>query len=127
MPDSTISTKGPFFDDSGRSRTVGNLTQAIEEELGQRGVNLVVGELGHVLKNPTGFYQRHIVTDRSKSVRTVNDSGVVYGPWLEGVGSRNNTSRFKGYATFRRMVQRLNGEAVDAAQAPLVRAVGRLQ
>ena len=36
----------------------------------------------------------------------VNDgypgSGLLYGPWLEGVGSRNATTRFKGYFAMRR-------------------------
>jgi hypothetical protein len=31
----------------------------------------------------------------------------VYGPWLEGVGSRNNTTRFKGYHAFRNAAQAL--------------------
>jgi hypothetical protein len=30
---------------------------------------------------------------------------VIYGPWLEGTGSRNATTRFKGYASFRRAAQ----------------------
>lgn len=29
-------------------------------------------------------------------------SGLAYGPWLEGLGSRNATSRFKGYFAMRR-------------------------
>jgi len=32
----------------------------------------------------------------------LDDDGVVYGPWLEGTSQRNRTSRFKGYAIWRR-------------------------
>ena len=37
----------------------------------------------------------------------IHDSDAVYGPWLEGVGSRNETTRFKGYAMFRNAYQHL--------------------
>jgi hypothetical protein len=38
----------------------------------------------------------------------IDDGGVVYGPWLEGTSTRNATTRFKGYASFRRTAQWLN-------------------
>ena len=34
--------------------------------------------------------------------------GAVYGPWLEGVGSRNATTRFKGYWAFRKATSALD-------------------
>jgi hypothetical protein len=37
----------------------------------------------------------------------IHDSEVVYGPWLEGVSSRNEQTRFKGYAMFRNATQQL--------------------
>jgi hypothetical protein len=44
----------------------------------------------------------------------LHDSGVVYGPWLEGVGRRNKVSRFKGYSSFRKSLQDL--EKMGAAE-----------
>lgn len=45
------------------------------------------------------------------------DQDVVYGPWLEGTGSRNRTTRFKGYRLFRITAARLNlGLARDMVQ-----------
>ena len=42
----------------------------------------------------------------------IDDGGCIYGPWIEGVGSRNATTRFKGYSTYRRTAQHLNDEVV---------------
>lgn len=36
---------------------------------------------------------------------TIMDNNAVYGPWLEGTSSRNLTTRFKGYASFRKVQQ----------------------
>ena len=55
---------------------------------------------------PTGNYRRSINGRMVGSMHgEVHDSGIVYGPWLEGVSSRNNATRFKGYAAFRRATQ----------------------
>jgi hypothetical protein len=56
----------------------------------------------------------------------VTDSGVIYGPWLEGTGSRNRTTRFKGYATFRKAAQELDRRAFRIAAAMLDRYVRRM-
>ena len=42
-----------------------------------------------------------------------------YGPWLEGTGSRNETTRFKGYHSFRLASRELEGVATDLANAAL--------
>jgi hypothetical protein len=67
-----------------------------------------------------GLYTSDIHTDRaSVSVNLVHDTRVTYGPWLEGVGSRNATTRFKGYHTFRIIATELNTEAADIAEREL--------
>lgn len=99
----------------------------VEKTIADRGVNLVRARLGSVLKHPTGYYESHIVTDRSVGDIAVTDSGVIYGPWLEGVGSRNSTTRFKGYRTFRLAGQELNAQAGDIAERemqPTIREIG---
>lgn len=65
---------------------------------------------------PTGFAQRHIVNRDLGSMHMITDSGIVYGAWLEGVGSRNSpVTRFKGYAIFRRTARDVQNRAVDIA------------
>lgn len=55
---------------------------------------------------PTGYAARHIVNRDLSDQHVITDSGIVYGAWLEGVGSRNfPKTRFKGYSIFRRVTQ----------------------
>lgn len=44
---------------------------------------------------------------------------IVYGAWLEGTGSRNASTRFKGYQTFRLVSQQLQQRAVGMAEVIL--------
>jgi hypothetical protein len=68
------------------------------------------------LQNPTGYYQSRVVTDMSVGdTDLIHDSNVVYGPWLEGTGSRNRTTRFKGYHVFRIVTRGMQQRAVDLA------------
>lgn len=57
---------------------------------------------------------------------TVDDSNLVYGPWLEGVSSRNAATRFKGYATFRHVHGQLEQRADDVLDKHVKRAIQRL-
>jgi hypothetical protein len=88
----------------------------MEREVAQWGFNMVHARLRRVLKHPTGYYQSFIQTERKVDSTEINDgwptSGTpVYGPWLEGTGSRNSpVTRFKGYRTFRLVAQRMNAQ-----------------
>lgn len=66
--------------------------------------DLVQQRLRQVLRHPTGYYQSRVGVERGRGgAYVVTDGGVVYGPWLEGTGSRNYpVTRFRGYSTFRR-------------------------
>lgn len=122
----TTRAHGPLFD--GRAAAaVEAFLNAAKDDIAQEGVNLVQRRLGQVLKNPTGFYESRITTERRSDDRAVTDSGVVYGPWLEGVGSRNQSSRFKGYRTFRETTQELQAAAPDIAEGLLRQFTGRMQ
>ena len=48
----------------------------------------------------TGHYRRSISGQMFGQIARITDSGVIYGPWLEGVGSRNGAG-FRGYFQFR--------------------------
>lgn len=112
MLTSRVSTSGPFFD--GRTaHAVQSACSDFEREYAQHGYNLVHTRLRQVLKFPTGYYQSHIRTTRMADGWSVNDGGrIVYGPWLEGVGSRNFPhTRFKGYRTFRLVAQKMKAQA----------------
>lgn len=121
----TVTISGPMFD--GRN-------PLIRQELKDDGLNRVGGQgladvqanLNVSIRNPTPYYETQITSERHGDTQVVHDRGIIYGPWLEGTGSRNQTTRFKGYASFRRAAQELEGQ-VEAILVPIVdRAVGRL-
>lgn len=122
--DVKVTTQGPLFDGTAQKH-VQAFMDAAESEVAQEGVNLVRSELGRVLRHPTGYYESRVQTDQARETR-VTDGGVVYGPWLEGVSSRNQRTRFKGYSTFRRAAQKLQDRAAEIAERVLPEYVRRL-
>jgi len=65
-------------------------------------------------------YQSHINILKRETDLVVNDgypgSGLLYGPWLEGVGTRNAASRFKGYHGMRRAAASVRARTAVIAQ-----------
>jgi hypothetical protein len=121
-----VEAHGPLFDGRAHGAVREFLTESTRQAADE-GVALVRTNLGRVLKHPTGYYASRVRADQVSGGRVrVWDSGVVYGPWLEGVGERNRTTRFKGYATFRRTTQQLQARAGGIAQAVLRRYLGRM-
>lgn len=120
--DVDVSYSGPMFD--GRAQAAGDrMARDMTDTLGKRGKDMVLERLGEVIRHPTGYYESqvrvNVVTDHE---HVVTDGGVVYGPWLEGTSSRNETTRFKGYHTFRVIGQRLEAEAEELTRADVERA-----
>jgi hypothetical protein len=101
-----VTVSGPLFD--GRAHlAVEAYLDAATKLVAEHAANLVKTRLDQVLQHPTGHYRSLIQTDRQQNEWAVTDSNCVYGPWLEGVGSRNETTAFKGYGTFRLVIQEL--------------------
>lgn len=115
QPSISIQVRGPVFD--GRAQHWTNqATRDWEHHLGSVGADYVHAELDRVLRTQTPYYNTQVTSTEYPGRTVINDQGVVYGPWLEGVGSRNRTTRFKGYATFRRMTQKLRADAPGILQ-----------
>lgn len=114
-----IQQKGIIFAKSKSKAAAARMVIKMNDALAQEGVNRVKNRLGHVLKNPTGYYERNIQVERRSTFRGVTDSGVPYGGWLEGIDARNMTSRFKGYHTFRIVSESLKQDKESIAQ-PMV-------
>jgi hypothetical protein len=53
-------------------------------------------------------------------------TGVTWGPWLEGVSKRNQSTRFKGYHLFRITRDRLQEKAPGIAEAELAKYIGAM-
>lgn len=111
-----IEVSGPVYD--GRADiALNSYVDDLHRTVAAEGERLVGLELIRVLRHPTGYYESRITHNRvSDSASRVHDSKVIYGPWLEGIGSRNfPATRFRGYATFRRMTQQLARRALPVA------------
>lgn len=115
-----VETTGPVWSATETRRVTTNLTADARGAVAAQGYRMVHTELQRVIRNPTPYYWTRVaVTSRARDTLVVEDQGVVYGPWLEGVGSRNASSRFKGYRHWRRMRQQLIGR-VGQILTPLV-------
>ena len=113
---------GPGVDDKVRT-AIGKAVHDLVIE-GERQVDLQLYP-GHGLV--TGHYRRSVHGEMSDSLHgRIHDSLVVYGPWLEGVSSRNQRSRFKGYHMFRNAFQQLEKIKVDVIKKWVSRLVGDL-
>lgn len=126
MSEYTIHVRGPLFD--GRAVPVTrDMCAAIVDEVAAQAQADVMTNLNASIKHPTPYYETQVVTThRGLLERSVNDHGVIYGPWLEGTGSRNRTTRFKGYASFRRATQTTKAKANALAEHAITRLIGRL-
>ncbi|MGH3381362.1 MAG: hypothetical protein ACRDP6_42185 [Actinoallomurus sp.] len=114
MGDVEINVSGPIFD--GRAdAAAAEFAEAIKKDVAAQGYADVMHNLESSIRHPTPYYETQVTTTPRGAALVVNDRGIIYGPWLEGVGSRNKTTRFKGYFSFRRATQQLRGQVKSLA------------
>lgn len=121
MIDAKVTARGPVFD-GWAERANREYTGAAVQRVAREGKNDVLARLGQVIRHPTPYYETRIRTDRVTAERWLINDGphtFIYGPWLEGTGSRNRTTRFKGYFTFRIIREKLRAKAHQVAEAEL--------
>lgn len=141
-------TSGPLFD--GRAEEIlARAAHDIRRKLSDKGEQLVREAFGSSIREDHGHFMSSItVINESRAITSVSghhsytmpvtvdpatESAVTtdlatYGPWLEGTGSRNDTTRFKGYHGFRRAAQELDRvatEIADEAMKPAVEEMNR--
>lgn len=124
----TVRITGPLYD--GRAlAAVDAYTRQIEHDIAVAGQKMVLDRLAQVLQHPTGHYQSLIRTDRVSNGERISDGGkVVYGPWLEGIGSRNYPKTiFRGYRTFRLIGQQLRMDVWRVAEITLPPFLARME
>lgn len=122
-----VDAKGPIFD--GRAdRAVEAFIDQATQDIGDQAFSYVMRNLDASIRNPTPYYETQIIVERQGNDVVVHDRGIIYGPWLEGVGSRNSpVTRFPGYFSFRRAAQKVRGEADAIAEQTLRRFLPRMQ
>jgi hypothetical protein len=139
---------GPLFD--GRAEVALRAgVQAVRHKLADEAQKLTVATLASSIQHEgtgkalravtqTDVSRTYVTTGGSKSYSlpvvvgdiatdtVVTTDLATYGPWLEGTGSRNDTTRFKGYHAFRQAAQQLDASAeviADLALMPYVEAM----
>lgn len=121
-----VTVSGPIFD-SRAEHYVREFDDLALRTVAHRGLADVAHILDVVIRHPTPYYETQIrVTDEPPDMKSINDAGVIYGHWLEGTGSRNKTTRFKGYHAFRRAAQQLQSEVPRLVEYATRRLVAKL-
>lgn len=121
-----ITASGPLFDGQWQPALDEWVWDAVQE-VGAQALANWHHNLDQSIRHPTPYYETQLVSElAAPDVDIVHDRGIIYGPWLEGTGSRNATTRFKGYFAQRRAAQQLEGQ-LDRVLAPVTaRLVRRL-
>lgn len=120
MPEIDIRSRSRgLLAEGGAPRHVGRAMDNIEREVARYAADQVDRRLNQVLRTQTPYYRTRISVVRHGGDWAVDDGDVIYGPWLEGTGSRNKTTRFKGYWTFRYVTQIVRGRADAIARRVL--------
>ena len=121
---------GPLFTGQAHS-VIDSMMNEAQAVVGQIVVNEIKSILAANVKKSTGFYENHIVTNRSTTGVTIHETGeaLIYGPWLEGVSRRNRSTRFRGYGAFRRAALKLQSspKIENAIDGVAKRHLGRLE
>lgn len=109
------------------ANTIKTATEDISENGAQEIYDAVRMRLNMVLQNPTGYYESRVQINTMSGGAEVTDGGVVYGPWLEGTSSRNGRTRFKGYQTFRKVMQDQQKKVLQSAENTIGKAVAKIR
>lgn len=111
-----VKMKGKLFSTMNSKWGLDNLIFQITREVADYGKYLVLTRLSQVLRNPTGYYESQIRVDRVEKFFELSDNNVIYGPWLEGTGSRNAETNFPGYHTMSTVTRQLDQKKADIAK-----------
>jgi hypothetical protein len=120
MSKTKIEYKGPLFDGRGKL-ILERFERDAEQEIAQDVNRRVHSMFARFFKHQTGRYASTVQERRRGDGITVGDSGLVYGPWLEGVSSKNATTRFKGYHSFKKTFELEEHKAVRTAEVLFAR------
>jgi len=97
-----IIVSGPVYGTPGIRGEIVAMVEELQYRIAAQALERVHYNLDRSIQHPTPYYETQIMMQRVDPDWVVHDRGIIYGPWLEGTSSRNHTTRFKGYASFRR-------------------------
>lgn len=123
MTEVSFEFKGPVFD--GRAEeSARRLVNEVQSEVAKYTEDTWQAFMDASFRHNSGKYQSFVNIARRDQNLVVNDgwpeSRLEYGPWLEGVGSRNSpVTRFPGYFSLRRAAVKVEGEVPEVVK-PIV-------
>lgn len=116
-----VDARGVLFDGTFEREIEAGLHDALSDVADDAKQN-ILQVFGTVLRtHPTMRLEEGVDAHPVGDDFVVDDGGVIYGPWIEGVGSRNRSTRFKGYATYRRVAQSVQRRATAIAERAIRR------
>lgn len=121
----TVDFNAPIFQPQAEAVIDAWLDEATRD-VATQGYADVMTNLNRTLKDPTPYYETQVTVDAMQDGFRVHDRDVIYGPWLDGVGSRNKTARFKGYGNWRRAKQGLPAKVPALVERSWPKYLGRL-
>ena len=137
-PGIDVEISGPLFK-KGAKITRDAMEDAVQElmELGQDRLNqglrprpagvYLSAQQARLGRKSVGNYAKNVQGEREGLNARIDDGGVIYGPWLEGTSSRNQSTRFKGYGAFRLTGQWLEKKSDDVLEKHARKAVQRMK
>jgi hypothetical protein len=121
-----VTVSGPLFSPAAAT-ALDDMRDEIAGRLTAEGKRRVLAILDASLRHPTGAYRRRITAYGPVGGQgRVHDQQSIYGPWLNGTGSRNRTTWFKGYGHFRQTFETLQQAAKPLAQQVVAEYVAEL-
>src|SRR5690242_17676851 len=126
-----VRVSGPIVDGSAET-ALHDWLRATVEELTSRGTRRIRAAADAMDRSGRGGTGRAaaglIIYDRDLTQTIFGEmkKGEVWWPWLEGTSSRNRTTRFKGYHTFRDTARGLDDEAGRVAEEKLAEYLPRM-
>lgn len=133
MIDIHVSLHGPVAEGYA-TEIVDDMVDDLVWEVGSQGLANVNTVLNASIQHPTPYYETQTTLNWGVYAGAganviVHDRGIVYGPWLEGIGSRNfPKTSFKGYHAFEKGTIALNdGQALRISETVARRYLPRLR
>jgi hypothetical protein len=126
-----VKVSGPIFDGVA-DHVIEKVLDETNRELGERGQTLIQTAADAMDRSGRGGTGRAAagveLQTRPGGYRIwgAMRSGDVWWPWLEGSSSRNRSTRFKGYHTFRDTAKKLDDQAGDVLEKNLAAHMGEL-
>lgn len=120
-----VDYSGPLFTGELKGR-IRRMATEMKQSVGQAAISELHRLMDQMFRKPTPYYETQVVLERQVDDLVIHDRGVIYGPWLEGVGTRNRSTRFKGYRIWRRTKQEIADRAPDIVGAVFRRMRGTL-